>query len=150
MYKFFRSIIWSHIFLLNIYPLAFLLKIKIDMWNYSETNFFTFFSNLTAFSFLSQIFYSSAIHFISIIILILYLFLLFSFFILLLYYFSFFSSFFFFLSLFFLHLDFFNTSLHYFLYSFRILVIFFLLQNKLLTHLWYLNFWYTFRGLGVI
>jgi len=74
LYKFFRSIIWSHIFLLNIYPLAFLLKIKIDMWNYSETNFFTFFSNLTAFSFLSQIFYSSAIHFISIIIIILYLF----------------------------------------------------------------------------
>jgi len=74
LYKFFRSIIWSHIFLLNIYPLAFLLKIKIDMWNYSETNFFTFFSNLTAFSFLSQIFYSSAIHFIYIIIIILYLF----------------------------------------------------------------------------
>ena len=83
-----KSIMWSHIFLIGIFSLAFFSKTLIHLWNYSGPNFFTSSSDLATFSSLSQISHSFTTFFISII---------FYFF-----YFFFFSFFFFLLFLFFL------------------------------------------------
>ena len=86
----FKSIMWSHI---SIFSLTFFSKTLINLWNYSSTNFFTFSSNLTAFSLSSQISHSFTTFFISII------------------------------SFYFCHSNFPYFSLHCFLHSFGYLVI---------------------------